>query len=261
MPVILICDLRFVETEVLPVLGNQAMRQESHNGLHTPVTWRPYYHTNLLKRGAKRVLYALGILSSIQLKRFEGAFLSTRGWYESFQRGVAVDREGLPLPWFPYSAIDFLSERARPEMTVFEYGCGSGTFWWSARVKRVVSVEHHREWYDQLVPLVPKSCELIHVELDGSEQYAATPLRMNEQFDVVVIDGRDRVRCSYNAIKALKPNGVIVWDNMDREKYREGREFLIKNGFRTIPFSGIGPVSVLDNKNIVFYRPDNCLGI
>jgi len=208
----------------------------------------------------KHALNAIGLLSDIQLRR-RWSVLAKWGWFRTFRTNMSIDRAGNPLPMLSYSAIDFLSERVGPAMTVFEYGSGNGTLWWAAHVKRVVAVDHDRTWYDRLVPLVPRNVQLLFVSLDDGDRYSQTSVATGELFDVIVIDGRDRVRSARAAVHALKPDGVIIWDDMNREKYREGRVFLAERGFRIIPFTGIGPAGVEESGTVVFYRPNNCLGI
>ena len=36
------------------------------------------------------------------------------------------------------------------------------------------------------------------------------------------IDGRDRVKCIQNSIDRVKPKGIIVLDNSEREEYKDG---------------------------------------
>jgi hypothetical protein len=86
-------------------------------------------------------------------------------------------------------------------------------------------------------------------------------LKYRNEFDIVVIDGRDRVSCARNSLGALKPDGVIVWDNADREEYRPGYQFLESNGFRRLDFAGLGPLNAYQSTTAVFYRDSNCLGI
>ena len=77
----------------------------------------------------------------------------------------------------------------------------------------------------------------------------------------MVVDGRDRPRCAMNAPAALKPGGVIHWDNSERASYAEGIAFLANSGFRRLDFSGLGPVGAYAWRTSIFYKPDNCLGI
>ena len=39
-------------------------------------------------------------------------------------------------------------------------------------------------------------------------------------FDLIVVDGRARNACFHRAVSRLAPDGVLVFDNVDRERYR-----------------------------------------
>ncbi|HAY39752.1 MAG TPA: FkbM family methyltransferase, partial [Desulfobacteraceae bacterium] len=80
-------------------------------------------------------------------------------------------------------------------------------------------------------------------------------------FNIIVIDGRDRVNCAKNSLKALKGDGVIIWDNSEREYYQEGYSYLIQNGFRRLDFEGLGPIGIREWCTSIFYRDNNCFEI
>jgi hypothetical protein len=95
--------------------------------------------------------------------------------------------------------------------------------------------------------------------LDG--QYAAEILTCEAVFDIVVIDGWDRMSCARHAVQRLQPDGVIVWDNTDRERYAEGVQLLAAQGFRQLDFAGLGPGQTRETCTSIFYRSGNCFGI
>ena len=55
----------------------------------------------------------------------------------------------------------------------------------------------------------PRTLHLNHLASGISADYANEITKYNAEFDVIVIDGSDRVRCARNSLAALKPNGVI----------------------------------------------------
>jgi hypothetical protein len=188
-------------------------------------------------------------------------FLDENGYFRSVLEGRAVDREGRPLPWLTYGAIAFLRKRVRPDMSVFEYGSGSSTLWWAERVARVVSYEHDLDWYNRLKDQLPANVAYVHCPLEPGGEYAKAISTYDHAFDVVLIDGRDRVNCARNSLGALKDGGVIVWDNTEREKYEEGYAYLLRNGFRRLDFEGLFPAAEFAGITSIFYRDGNCFGI
>lgn len=187
--------------------------------------------------------------------------LHADGWFRSRREQRCVDLAGNPLPWLAYPAIEFLGRRVRPELTVFEYGCGASTLWWASRVARVVAVEHDAAWAERISAQAPANARVHHVPLDEAGEYARSALAHGLLFDVVVIDGRDRVRCVPPAVQALHPGGVIVFDNTDRPQYAPGDHHLAEAGFRRLDFVGMAPVIDYKTQTSVYYRPGNCLGI
>lgn len=215
--------------------------------------------TAWVRRVGRRVFEAAGLYPAYLLTH-KGP-LKEDGWIRSLEEGVPVDAAGRPLPWINYPAIDFLARHVRPEMAVFEYGSGHSTLWWAERVREVVSCEHDREWIERIRPRVPAHVTLRHVPLEVDGAYSRTVAETPGRFDIVVIDGRDRVNCARHAVTGLNPGGVIVWDNTEREEYRPGFETLRAAGFRRVEFLGMPPGLNEKLETSVFYRDRNVFGL
>lgn len=183
------------------------------------------------------------------------------GWVRSYVQGQSVDREGKPIPWITYSALDFLAERLPSVENLFEYGSGNSTHWWAARSTYVRSVEHDAEWFKKVKKEVPANVELLYRELDNGGSYENAILVDKRLYDVIVIDGRHRNKCMVASEKRIKPNGILLLDNSDRPDYQTGMQYLSKCGFRKLPFSGLCPIVNFKSQTSVFYRPHNILGI
>lgn len=188
-------------------------------------------------------------------------YLTDIGWFKAFDSRQAVDGQGNPIPWVTYSFIDFIQNRLHSQLAVFEYGSGNSTLFYAKKVKRVVSVEHDESWYRKLANEKIENAELIFCRLDMGGLYSKKAASLNEKFDVIIVDGRDRVNCCIHAINALTEQGVIVLDDSEREVYEDARLFLTEKGFKEIPFSGISPGLFYEKCTSVFYKSDNCLGI
>jgi hypothetical protein len=153
-------------------------------------------------------------------------------------RGLA----DLDVPWWTYRAIDavddWLSARTRP-IRVFEYGSGASTLWLARRVDELHTVEHDREFGARIAPAVANhpNAHLRIVEAvrstspivpSGKEgyrhwdfaAYVASIDDVEGEFDLVVIDGRAREACLGRALGRLQPDGLIVFDNSRRARYR-----------------------------------------
>lgn len=188
-------------------------------------------------------------------------YLATIGWFTAFDSHQAVDEAGQPLPWVTYSFIDFIKTRLNKELSIFEYGSGNSTLFYAKRVKRVVSVEHDEAWFNKIVEEKASNAEMIFTQLEKGGVYSQKAKLLGEKFDVIIVDGRDRVNCCKHSVDALSPNGVLVLDDSEREIYQEARTFLIEKGFKELQFTGISPGLFYNKATSVFYKADNCLGI
>jgi hypothetical protein len=188
-------------------------------------------------------------------------YLDEIGWFNAFDTRTPVDQNNLAIPWVTYSFIDFIKERLKKQHTVFEFGSGNSTYFYARYAGIVVSVEHDKEWYDKLLTDKPDNAELIFCELVRDGDYCRVPQKLEETFDIIIVDGRDRVNCCKQAVKAVSETGVIVLDDSEREFYREGISFLKSKGFKELAFTGISPGLFYRKATSVFYRTDNCLGI
>jgi tRNA A58 N-methylase Trm61 len=146
-------------------------------------------------------------------------------------------------------------------MDVFEYGSGNSTLWYSKKVNSVSSVEDDKQWFEKVQNNMPDNVMIYHENLVYGGTYCHFSNILNKEFDLIIIDGRDRVNCMKNTLTSLKKNGIIVLDDSEREQYKEGIEFLVANQFKRIDFWGISPGLFYKKCTTVFYKTNNCIGI
>lgn len=188
-------------------------------------------------------------------------YLNSIGWFTAFDQKQAVDGKGKALPWVTYSFIDFIKERITKTQHIFEYGSGSSTIFYAERAGKVTSVEHDKGWFDKVKGTSPANAEMIFCELHRDGEYARKATLLDKKFDIIIVDGRDRVNCCKHSLEALSPDGVIILDDSEREVYQPARLLLKENGFKEISFSGISPGLFYEKATSVFYKASNCLGI
>jgi hypothetical protein len=149
----------------------------------------------------------------------------------------------LDVPWWTYRAIDvvdsWLSAHPKP-IRVYEYGSGASTLWLSRRADEVYTVEHHRGFAEHIAPTlagqpnihmrivepVPSSSPVVSSQKEGNADldfadYVNSIGAVDGAFSLIVIDGRAREACLRAAIPRLDPDGLIVFDNTRRRRYRE----------------------------------------
>jgi hypothetical protein len=188
-----------------------------------------------------RALERVGILSHDPPPRSR----RYRHWAYSLTR--AHDSLGiarLDVPWWTYGAIDaveaWLGARTS-NVRAFEWGSGASTIWLARRVAELHSVEHHagfgamiqqqlategQTWATlTIVEPEPTDAPVIgsakegHGRLDFS-RYVEHIDAVGGTFQLVVVDGRAREACLTAALPHLADDGLIVFDNSMRRRYR-----------------------------------------
>lgn len=189
-------------------------------------------------------------------------YLIKEGWISSVIKRVPIDSKGKEIPWFTYSGIDFIATRLNDTHSVFEYGSGNSTIWFSRRVNKITSIEHNKKWYSKIKEKILTQPNVTYLMKEiKTGDYQKEILNYNKEFDIIIIDGEKRNECVVNCLNALKDNGVVIWDNSDRPDYIEGYDFLFSNGFRKIDFWGLVPINPAKVCTSVFYRDNNCFNI
>lgn len=146
----------------------------------------------------------------------------------------------LDVPWWNRKAalaVDaFLAERTAPR--VFEFGSGSSTVWLARRSAEVISAEPHADWAEALRGWLGSygNTELLVRRLEaGGGPFADSIRETGGEFDLIVIDGRERAACLRACLPFLKSDGIILFDDSFRRRYRPSIE---ESGLREARFFG-----------------------
>ncbi len=216
------------------------------------------------KRPIKTIMRAifpdLFVLSrGLKLLFSKNSFLVKRGYVESIKKRRPCTIDGKPLPWMNYQVIHFLNDRLHKDLEMFEYGSGYSTEYYAERVGAITSVEHHKGWFDIVEQTKPSNATLLYRALDGDDGYRNCSSTQEKAFDIIVVDGRERVKCMESALKSLKDGGVILLDDSLRSRYQGGVELMLENGFRKLEFLGLKPGGLSAHQTTIFYKDNNCL--
>lgn len=208
-------------------------------------------------------------LKNITIRRFwllkliwnkRDSYLYQTGWIKSFKKKQPVDNSGNEIPWLSLPCVHFLDARINNSMKVFEYGLGNSTFWFSKRVKEVISVDHDEAWYNFVKKkLVSDNVKLLYsdIELDYINKSSA----FGQKFHIIIIDGRKRVESCMVGINNLTPDGVVIFDDSQREEYYPALKHMVGKGFKRIDFWGMNAGSIDFKCTSIFYKENNCLAI
>lgn len=218
---------------------------------------------SIIKRILKKLfpVYALQYKAYKKLVKNTDSYLYTTGWMQSLKERRSVDRNGSPIPWMNFPVIRLLDEKLKGDMNLFEYGSGYSTFFYADRVKNVITVEYDKDWYEFIRSGLPENVELIYQEKDIDGDYCRVINTTDKKFDVIIIDGRDRVNCLKQGIQSLTPGGVILLDDSERDRYQEGIKYAKECGFRTLNIEGLKATESDIERTTIFYRDGNCFEI
>lgn len=193
---------------------------------------------------------------------FFRGYLHDTGWVNSFIKQRPVDHNNNPVPWLTLPFNAFIRERLKKDMTVFEFGSGNSTLFYAKIVELVVAVENDRSWFDTVKSSMPSNVTVIYEELNNkNDRYSKAAILTEKKYDMIVVDGRERVKCIFNSLECLTERGVLILDNSDRESYSEGIKFMLEKGFKRLDFWGIAPSFAHQTCTTLFYRSNNCLDV
>lgn len=149
---------------------------------------------------------------------FKG-YLAEKGWFKALETRSSVDENGEAIPWVTYSFIDFIKDRINNQHDIFEFGCGNSTLFYAKNSGSVTSVEHDKAWFERNSNMKLPNVELIYCKLVRGGDYSKSAVKTNKKFNIIIVDGRDRVNCCKESLQSLTENGVIVLDNSERADY------------------------------------------
>lgn len=175
---------------------------------------------------------------------------------KSIDEKICADKDGNPIPWYTYPAIEYLSQFDYSDLKIFEFGCGYSSAFWAERAKKVVSIEDKTDWFEKW----KKEFEYQNLDIrwrDEGEGYEAAIFEEDEKYDVIVIDGKRRTECAKAAVEALADGGMIILDDSDRintsEEYVEAVKILREKGLLQVDFYGFCPMNCYTKTTSVFF--------
>jgi len=172
---------------------------------------------------------------------------------------VCLDRDGNPIPWYTYPAIEYLSQFDYSRKTIFEFGCGNSSLFWASRAERVVSIEDNLQWFEKWQAAFHEENLDVRWRDEGEGYYNAI-FEDGQQYDVIVVDGKRRADCSRCAVKALAPGGLIILDDSDRintsQEYKDAVAALREAGLLQVDFYGFCPMNCYTKATSLFFSRD-----
>lgn len=143
------------------------------------------------------------------------------------------------IPWITTEAFNFLKSIIKPNFNILEFGCGGSTIWFAKQNVKCITIEHNIDWYNIVTNYLIYHQLVYDIRLLPRPYYHICDTFINEYFDIILIDGRDRIKCLLNSINKLKHGGIIMLDNSERIEYADA--FIILKEWETINTQQIEP--------------------
>jgi hypothetical protein len=187
------------------------------------------------------------------------------GQYKTIKNWDCVDKNSKKIPWYTYPAIEYLNNINFTEKSILEYGSGNSSIFWSNKSRDVLSIEHDREWYEKVKLSLNDNQTLLLKE--NNNEYEKSIIKLDKEFDVIIIDGIRRVECAREIEKYLNKKSnegyLVILDNSDR--YKETSKYLREElDLIEVDFHGFGPInnytwttSIFLSRNFKFKAIDN----
>ncbi len=153
------------------------------------------------------------------------------------------------LPWLTDGALDFIDSHifhikagAGRNPRVFEFGAGNSTLYFLSRGCYVTSVEHDADWCRKITAAA--ACFGYESRLSLAEAERPYNVKFDElagDFDLVLVDGRDRVMCLETVLQRLATlpghkQPILILDNTEHVADKYARYLGLLNNFSLLHF-------------------------
>jgi len=150
-----------------------------------------------------------------------------------------------PAPMMDQPEIEALCRllAERKPKRVLEWGAGGSTLYWPAEFPEIEweSVEHNPEYAAAIQDRLPPNVSLHRLDFPA---YYQLPEDFG-RFDLIIVDGRQRVRCLDAARGLLAPGGAVVLHDAGRERYEPGKRYYRTLTVLSPPKAGKDPRGLL----------------
>ena len=122
-------------------------------------------------------------------------------------------------PWLTKDSIKILESLLKENDVGVEFGSGRSTLWILKRVRRLISVESDKIWFESITKSIENqklSHKIKYHLIQNKKKY---PLILDEikdsSLDFCLIDGIERDLCALKCLSKVKKGGLIIIDNVN----------------------------------------------
>lgn len=122
-------------------------------------------------------------------------------------------------PWLTDQAVDAIDDfiSQKPRLNVLELGSGASTLWFASKGVQITSFEDNAAWQDAVFEsAIEQGLEMPDLRRYPLPYYQHIDRLPDGFYDIVLVDGRDRVECTRRARHKLATGGLFVVDNTER---------------------------------------------
>ena len=129
----------------------------------------------------------------------------------------------------------FIEKYLNTNDTLLEWGSGNGTIYFSNLVKNIISIEHDKNWVDNIKKTIKayniKNIKIHHIAAHSAEpipcryeqfkDYIEFPKKNNLKFTKVLIDGRARKYCAKSIYDIIDNKTIVFIHDFNRPDYQK----------------------------------------
>lgn len=121
--------------------------------------------------------------------------------------------------WFTEPAIRIIQRLSFG--LAWEFGSGMGTNWLANRCDHLTTIDDDAEWHDRVLKMIDNRKDVVALLCERPYHWQINIVEDNT-LSLVIVDGRDRVKCIEASIPKLMSGGLLILDNSEREYYQRG---------------------------------------
>ena len=170
-------------------------------------------------------------------------------------------------PWMKKKEYELILKYLLPRYDMLEWGAGKSSCIWSVFVNTLLSIEHNVKWAETVRENLQKNQKIIGVPRNTHykdyrirtkptpahpyDNYLHPPELVGRKFDAILIDGRARPQCAFEALSLLKSKNSVVFIHDYYSDIPDRRYYHIVEKWYTIV------ESITGTPGMVVLRPKN----
>lgn len=135
-------------------------------------------------------------------------------------------------PLMDENEYKFIEKFLNNNDVMLEWGSGNSTLYFSGIVKKILTIEHKKHWVNILEKIIKvyniNNISIYHIpdqkgkcRFEQFKDYVNFPVKMNLNFNKVLIDGRARKYCAKSIYNIIDNDTIVFIHDFNREDYKK----------------------------------------